>query len=77
MKNLFIVFIVLFLVASLYFSLKITTTLQSINQRLDRQNTEYQMVVQDDSLIIFDNNRFVGKVKCQGQLDSLITEDNL
>ena len=74
--KIFTLCIVLFLVAGLYFSVKTTSTLQSINQRLDRQNIEYQMVVEDDSIIIFDKNRFVGKVKIQGQLDSLILEDN-
>jgi hypothetical protein len=68
--------IVLFLVAGLYFSVKTTSTLQSINQRLDRQNMEYQIVLEDDSIIVFDKNRFVGKVKCQGQLNSLMIEDN-
>ena len=74
--KIFTLCIVLFLVAGLYFSLQTNKTLQSINQRLDRQNMEYQMVVEDDSIIIFDKNRFVGKVKIQGQLNNLIIEDN-
>lgn len=38
---------------------------------------EYQMNVTDDSITIYDGNRVVGTVKIQGQLDSLITLDNL
>jgi len=37
---------------------------------------EYQFIVVDDSVDVFDGKRFVGTVELQGQLDSLITEDN-
>lgn len=38
---------------------------------------EYQMNVTDDSITVYDGARTVGTVKIQGQLDSLITLDNL
>lgn len=37
---------------------------------------EYQFIVTDDSLTVFDGDRTVGTVKLEGQLDSLITLDN-
>lgn len=37
---------------------------------------EYQMIVTDDSVQVFDNERVVGTIKLEGQLDSLITLDN-
>lgn len=39
-------------------------------------NPEYQFIVVDDSIIVYDGNREVGTVKLQGQLDSLIVDDN-
>jgi hypothetical protein len=69
--------ILLFVITGLYFSLKITKDLNAVNERIDRQNMEYQLIIDDDSIIIFDKERPVGKVKCQGQLDSLLVEDNL
>jgi hypothetical protein len=36
----------------------------------------YQIDIIDDSLKVYDAERVVGTVKLQGQLDSLITEDN-
>lgn len=74
--KIFTLCIVLFLVAGLYFSVTIFKDIRSLNQRLDRQNVEYQLVIEDDSIIIFDKNRYVGKVKVEGQLDSLLIEDN-
>jgi hypothetical protein len=37
---------------------------------------EYQFIVTDDSVEVFDSNRFVGKIELEAQLDSLITLDN-
>jgi hypothetical protein len=37
---------------------------------------EYQFVVTDDSVTVYDVNRIVGTIKLEGQLDSLITLDN-
>lgn len=38
--------------------------------------TEYQFVVTDDSVTVYDGDRTVGTIKCDGSLDSLITIDN-
>ena len=37
---------------------------------------EYQFIVTDDSVTVYDSKRIVGSIKLEGQLDSLITEDN-
>lgn len=37
---------------------------------------EYQMIVTDDSVTVYDFDRTVGTIKLEGQLDSLITFDN-
>lgn len=66
----------LLLVAGLFFTLLIGVNVGSLRQRIDRQNLEYQMIIEDDSIIIFDRDRFVGKVELQGQLDSLMIKDN-
>ena len=50
--------------------------LEGVNNRLDRANSEYQFVVEDSDLIVYDGNRVVGRVKIEGQLEELITEDN-
>jgi hypothetical protein len=50
--------------------------LKQINNRLDRANTEYQFVVEDRDIIVYDGNRLVGRVKLEGQLDSLLVDDN-
>jgi len=39
-------------------------------------NSEYQFVVNDSMITVYDNNRIVGTVKIEGQLDSLIMLDN-
>lgn len=51
-------------------------TIDMISKRLDRVNVEYQFVVTDDSISVYDDNRVVGTVKIEGQLDSLIIADN-
>lgn len=66
--------IVLLLVS--YVSLRSIQTLDSINNRLNRANAEYQFVLSQDSVIVFDNNRLVGTVRLEGQLDSLMVADN-
>ena len=50
--------------------------LKAINDRLDRANVEYQFVVTDSTITVWDDNRWVGTVKLEGQLDSLIISDN-
>jgi hypothetical protein len=69
--------IFLFVLIGLYFSLKITRDLNAVNDRINRQNTEYQLVIDHDSIILFDKNRPVGKVKLEGDLEVLLMEDNL
>ena len=61
---------------SLYLSFRGVETLDSINNRMDRSNVEYQFVVTDSKITVWDDNRWVGTVELQGQLDSLITFDN-
>ena len=68
--------IVCFVALGMYFSVQTSENLKSLQERLDRQSTEYQLVVEDDSIIVFDKERLVGKVKLQGQLDSLLIDDN-
>jgi hypothetical protein len=69
--------IFLFVLIGLYFSLKITRDLNAVNDRINRQNVEYQLVIDHDSIILFDKNRPVGKVKLEGDLEVLLMEDNL
>jgi hypothetical protein len=69
--------IFLFVLIGLYLSLKITKDLNAVNDRINRQNTEYQLVIDHDSIILFDKNRPVGKVKLEGELATLLIEDNL
>lgn len=52
-------------------------TLGSVEERLNRFNSEYQMVVTDSNVTIFDANRVVGTVRLEGELNDLITSDNL
>lgn len=64
------------LLCSLYLSFKSIETLASINNRLDRANVEYQFVVTDRTITVWDDNRLVGTVKLQGELYKLIVADN-
>lgn len=59
-----------------YVSFRSIQTLDSINDRLNRANVEYQFVLSQDSITVFDNNRLVGTVRLEGQLDSLMVADN-
>lgn len=61
---------------SLYLSFKGVKTLDNINNRINRANVEYQFVVTDSTITVWDKNRYVGDVKLEGQLDSLIVADN-
>lgn len=51
-------------------------TLDKINERLDRKSVEYQFVVTDTMMTVFDGSNVVGTVKIQGQLDSLLVDYN-
>lgn len=45
--------------------------------RCEHPNREYSFDVTDDSIFVYtEDDKFVGGVKLQGQLDSLIIEDN-
>ena len=75
--RIFTIVIAIFLLISLYVSLYIIKRVDGINDRLDRANTEYQFIIDDeDSIIVFDKERLVGSVKLEGQLDSLMIKDN-
>jgi hypothetical protein len=50
--------------------------LESIKERIDRINVEYQFVVTDDSLSVYDANRYVGSTMLEGGLEHLINNDN-
>lgn len=63
-------------ICCLYICCKAVDALDSINSRVDRANVEYQFVVTDSTITVWDKNRYVGDVKLEGQLDSLITADN-
>lgn len=39
--------------------------------------SEYQLIVTDDSISVYDGKRFVGTVKSAGPIDSLLIKDNL
>jgi hypothetical protein len=47
-----------------------------ISQTYDLDPCEYQFVAEDDSIIVTDFGRHVGKVKLEGELLDLITMDN-
>ena len=38
--------------------------------------SEYQFIVTDDSITVYDGSKTIGTVRLEGQLDSLITDDN-
>lgn len=66
----------IFFSVCMYLCFKSVQTIQALNNRLDRANVEYQFVVTDSMMTVYDANRVVGTVKLEGQLDSLITSDN-
>lgn len=75
--RIFTIAIAIFLLIGLYVSLYIIKRVDLITDRLDRANTEYQFIIdEEDSIIVFDKERYVGSVKLEGQLDSLMIKDN-
>lgn len=58
------------------------TSIQTLNkveeriERLNRMSVEYQIVVIDSVVSVYDNNRFVGEVHLEGELKHLINNDN-
>lgn len=45
-------------------------------ERLNRMTVEYQIVITDTIVSVYDNNRFVGDIQLEGELKSLINNDN-
>ena len=76
MKQFLAISLAILLTVSLYFSYQSLQTIQALNNRIDRANAEYQFVVTDSTMTVFDQNRVVGTVKLEGQLDSLVVADN-
>lgn len=67
---------VVLLIMLFYVFFKSVQTLDGINNRLNRAQVEYQFILSQDSITVFDNNRLVGTVRLEGQLDSLMVADN-
>ena len=55
---------------------KFYTVLDGINGRVDRHNVEYQFVLTDCYMTVYDDNRIVGTIEIEQKLDSLIMADN-
>lgn len=67
----------LFLISiSMLLSLIAFNKITATDQRINRMNYEYQLVVEDNIVKIFDGNRYVGKALLQGELNELIISDN-
>jgi len=47
-----------------------------ISQTYDIDPCEYQFIAEDDSIIVTDFGRYVGKIKIEGELLDLINMDN-
>lgn len=75
--KIFSLLIVLLLLVGLFVSLNMVKEMNNISRRVDRMNYEYQLVIENDSIMVFDKNRPVGKVKMEGELQILLMEDNL
>ena len=76
MKEFVVIAVSIVLTLCVYMLFRSFGELKSINDRLDRANVEYQFVVTDSAITVWDKNRWVGVVKLEGQLDSLIMADN-
>lgn len=73
--NIFKAFLVLAILVGLYFSVKIVTPQPVIN--CNHSNREYSFDVTDDSISVYtEDDKLVGTVLIEGQLDSLIIMDN-
>ncbi len=51
-------------------------SLYNVYEQHQRSKTEYQFIVNDDSITVYDGNRTVGTVLLEGDLDGLIIMDN-
>jgi len=76
MKEILNIIVAALLVVAVYLSFKSAAAIQAVNNRLDRAQSEYQIVVEDSMLQVFDGNNHIGTVKLQGQLDSLLVDYN-
>lgn len=72
LKISYLILIAMSITLSLITFNKITTT----DQRINRMNYEYQLVIEDNNVKVFDGNRYVGKALLQGELNELIISDN-
>jgi hypothetical protein len=61
---------------SLYMGWKIISFQKEISERVDRANVEFQIVVEDSTITVWDKETFIGRVKLEGQLDSLMVDVN-
>lgn len=52
-------------------------TAKGIDDRLNRMAVEYQFVVTDSTMTVYDGSRVVGDVRIEGELNNLINADNL
>lgn len=67
----------LFLIAtSIVLSIVTFNKITATDERINRLNYEYQLVVEDNIVKVFDGNRYVGKALLQGELNELIISDN-
>lgn len=63
-------------ILSLVISCIAFSMIRNVNKRIDRANYEYQLIIEDDSVKIFEGNRYVGTASLEGQLGDLIIADN-
>jgi hypothetical protein len=63
-------------ILSLIISCVAFNMIKNVNERIDRASYEYQLIVEDDSVKIFEGNRYVGTASLEGQLGDLIIADN-
>ena len=76
MKDLLVAVLALFTLAAFYLFYQSINALENINDRLDRNSVEYQFVVTDTLMTVYDHNRVVGTVRIEGELENLIIADN-
>ena len=63
-------------ILSLGISFLALNTARGINERMDRANYEYQLVIEDNSVKVFDGSRYVGTASLEGQLKDILVADN-
>lgn len=56
-------------------SIMLAMILESVrHSHSESTDCSFKMYIVDSSIEVFDNNNFVGRVKLQGELDSLMTD---